>query len=126
MSFTSQWPRTTSLPTAWSLPRIVTSCGEIVLELNNSGAPETANSFVFLAREGFYDGQVIHRISENFVFQTGDPVANGTGGPGYVIADEFPEDGLRLRRGRGRDGQSRLAAALARNSSWWWARTGAS
>jgi cyclophilin family peptidyl-prolyl cis-trans isomerase len=73
---------------------IVTSCGEIVLELNNSEAPETANSFVFLAREGFYDGQVIHRISENFVFQTGDPVANGTGGPGYVIADEFPEDGF--------------------------------
>ncbi|HEY6634194.1 MAG TPA: peptidylprolyl isomerase, partial [Acidimicrobiia bacterium] len=67
---------------------------EIVLELNNSDAPETANSFVFLAREGFYDGQVIHRISENFVFQTGDPVANGTGGPGYVIADEFPEDGF--------------------------------
>jgi peptidylprolyl isomerase len=78
---------------------IVTSCGEIVLELNNSGAPETANSFVFLAREGFYDGQVIHRISENFVFQTGDPVANGTGGPGYVIADEFPEDGFVYEEG---------------------------
>ncbi len=71
---------------------IVTSCGEIVLELNTSGAPETVNSFVFLAREGYFDGQVIHRISENFVFQTGDPVANGTGGPGYVIADEYPDD----------------------------------
>lgn len=71
---------------------IQTSCGEIVLDLNNEQAPATVNSFVFLARSGFYDGQVIHRISENFVFQTGDPEANGTGGPGYVIPDEFPAD----------------------------------
>lgn len=73
---------------------IATSCGDLVLELNNEGAPETVNSFVFLAREGFYDGQVIHRISENFVFQTGDPAADGTGNPGYVVADEHPEDGF--------------------------------
>lgn len=71
---------------------IVTSCGEIVLELNNADAPETVNSFVFLAREGFYDGQVIYRVSEDFVMEAGDPEANGIGGPGYVIADEFPED----------------------------------
>ncbi|HEX6220445.1 MAG TPA: peptidylprolyl isomerase [Acidimicrobiia bacterium] len=71
---------------------IETSCGEIVMELNNDEAPETVNSFVFLAREGFYDGQVIHRISEDFVFQAGDPEADGTGGAGYVIADEYPED----------------------------------
>lgn len=71
---------------------IATSCGEIVLELNNAEAPETVNSFVFLARRGFYDGQVIHRIVENFVFQTGDPNADGTGGPGYVIPDEYPTD----------------------------------
>lgn len=71
---------------------IVTSCGEIVIDLNNDGAPETVNSFVFLAGEGFYEGQVIHRISENFVFQTGDPDADGTGGPGYVVADEFPPE----------------------------------
>lgn len=71
---------------------ISTSCGEIVMELNTGEAPETVNSFVFLAREGFYDGMVIHRIAENFVFQTGDPAANGTGGPGYFVADEFPPD----------------------------------
>ena len=71
---------------------IITSCGEIVLELNNSGAPETVNSFVFLSREGFYDGQVIHRIAENYVFQAGDPEADGTGGPGYFIDDEPPTD----------------------------------
>lgn len=71
---------------------ITTSCGEIVLDLNNAEAPETVNSFVFLAREGFYDGQVIHRVVPEFVFQGGDPEADGTGGPGYVIADEPPED----------------------------------
>lgn len=71
---------------------ITTSCGEIILELNNAEAPETVNSFVFLGRAGFYDGQVIHRISENYVFQTGDPEADGTGGPGYVVPDEFPAD----------------------------------
>lgn len=71
---------------------IVTSCGEIVLDLNVSDAPETVNSFVYLAREGFYDGQVIHRISENFAFQAGDPSADGTGGPGYLVPDEFPDD----------------------------------
>lgn len=66
-----------------------TSCGPIVIELNTSNR-ETANSFVFLAREGFFDGQVFHRIVADFLVQTGDPEANGTGGPGYIIADEFP------------------------------------
>ena len=70
---------------------IATSCGEIEIDLNLD-ASATVNSFVFLANQGFYDGQVIHRISENFVFQGGDPNADGTGGPGYVIADEFPPD----------------------------------
>lgn len=71
---------------------IATSCGEIVIDLNTSGALETVNSFVFLTREGFYDGQVVHRIAENWLFQTGDPEADGTGGPGYVVPDEFPDD----------------------------------
>ncbi len=71
---------------------IATSCGEIVMQLDPAGYPETANSFVFLAREGFYDGQVFHRIVREFRIFTGDPEANGTGGPGYTIADEFPPD----------------------------------
>jgi cyclophilin family peptidyl-prolyl cis-trans isomerase len=66
-----------------------TSCGPIVIELDTSNQ-ETANSFVFLAREGFFDGQVFHRIVADFLVQSGDPEANGTGGPGYIIADEFP------------------------------------
>lgn len=69
---------------------VTTSCGEFVIDLNTDGAPDTVNSFVFLTREGFYDGQVIHRIAEDFVFQTGDPQADGTGGPGYVVPDEPP------------------------------------
>lgn len=71
---------------------IETSCGEVVLDLNPAEYPETVNSFAFLAREGFYDGQAIHRIAEDFVVQGGDPEADGTGGPGYIIEDEFPED----------------------------------
>lgn len=71
---------------------IETSCGEIVIELDPANYPETVNSFVFLARQGFYDGQVFHRLAKDFVLQGGDPEANGTGGPGYIIADEFPDD----------------------------------
>jgi cyclophilin family peptidyl-prolyl cis-trans isomerase len=78
---------------------LVTSCGELVIDLNLDGAPETVNSFVFLARQGYYDGQVFHRISEDFVFQGGDPDANGTGGPGYVVADEYPPDGFVYEKG---------------------------
>ena len=92
MSFEGPESQTDITPGSTVTATLMTSCGEIAMDLNNAEAPETVNSFVFLARQGFYDGHVIHRISENFVFQTGDPEANGTGGPGYVIADEFPED----------------------------------
>ena len=78
---------------------IVTSCGELVVDLNASGAPATVNSFVFLAREGFYDGQVVHRIAQDFVFQTGDPQADGSGGSGYVVPDEPPPEGFVYEEG---------------------------
>ena len=67
-----------------------TSCGDIAIELDPVGHPVTTNSFVFLAREGFFDGQVFHRIVADFRVFSGDPAANGSGGPGYQIADEFP------------------------------------
>jgi cyclophilin family peptidyl-prolyl cis-trans isomerase len=69
---------------------VATSCGDIVIELDPAGYPETVNSFAFLAREGFYDGQVFHRIYQDFVVQGGDPNADGTGTPGYVVPDERP------------------------------------
>lgn len=85
-----------------------TSCGpiEIELDLDNTA---TANSFVFLVREGFYNGQVFHRILSDFVIQGGDPEAAGSGGPGYRIPDEYPdadfvyEEGVVAMANRGRN-----------------------
>jgi cyclophilin family peptidyl-prolyl cis-trans isomerase len=68
---------------------IVTSCGDIVLALDPAAAPETVNSFVFLAREGYFDGQAFHRIVEGFMLQGGDQSAIGTGNPGYLLPDEL-------------------------------------
>ncbi len=73
---------------------MTTSCGEIVVELDPALAPQGANSFVFLANEGFYDGTVFHRIIETFVAQGGDPLADGNGGPGYTLPNEAPPDGF--------------------------------
>lgn len=78
---------------------ITTSCGDIVVELDVADAPGTVNSFVFLAEQGYYDGSASHRVLPDFVIQAGDPTATGRGGPGYVIADEFPEDGFLYERG---------------------------
>lgn len=69
---------------------ITTSCGPIVVELDPAMAPETVNSFVFLASEGYFDGSVSHRVLPGFVIQAGDPTGTGRGGPGYVVPDEPP------------------------------------
>lgn len=69
---------------------IHTSCGDIQLDLLEDEAPITVNNFVFLAKDGFYDGLTWHRIVGNFVIQGGDPAGNGSGGPGYEIKDELP------------------------------------
>ncbi|HJR44304.1 MAG TPA: peptidylprolyl isomerase [Actinomycetota bacterium] len=73
---------------------IQTSCGEIVIDLLEDRAPKSVNNFVFLAREGYYDGLIWHRVESNSVLQTGDPNGqNGVppDGPGYEIPDELPE-----------------------------------
>src|ERR1700694_4817795 len=67
---------------------IDTSRGAIVCDLFAKDAPKTVNNFVFLAREGFYDGTVFHRVIANFMVQGGDPTGTGRGGPGYQFADE--------------------------------------
>jgi cyclophilin family peptidyl-prolyl cis-trans isomerase len=72
---------------------IATSCGDIVIRLDAKAAPRTVNNFVFLSREGFYDGLTFHRVVPGFVIQGGDPSGDGTGGPGYTFADELPDDG---------------------------------
>ena len=65
-----------------------TSRGSIVCELFAQEAPKTVNNFVFLAREGFYDGTVFHRVIADFMIQGGDPTGTGRGGPGYRFEDE--------------------------------------
>lgn len=78
---------------------LATSCGEIVIEMDPASAPETVNSFVFLANAGFFDGGASHRIVPGYIIQAGDPTATGIGGPGYVIPDEYPPNGFVYERG---------------------------
>lgn len=83
---------------------IHTSCGDIELDLLEAESPAAVNNFIFLAREGFYDGLTFHRVTSNFVIQAGDPnglVYRPPDGPGYVIEDEFPgkHQGFRYRFG---------------------------
>lgn len=66
-----------------------TDKGDIVLELFADKTPITVNNFAFLAREGFYDGVIFHRVIADFMAQGGDPTGSGRGGPGYRFADEF-------------------------------------
>jgi cyclophilin family peptidyl-prolyl cis-trans isomerase len=66
-----------------------TDKGDIVLELFADKAPKTVNNFVFLARAGFYDGTIFHRVISDFMVQGGDPTGTGSGGPGYRFGDEF-------------------------------------
>ncbi len=69
-----------------------TEKGDITLRLFADKAPRTVNNFVFLAREGFYDDTIFHRVIDNFMAQGGDPTGSGRGGPGYRFADEFHPD----------------------------------
>jgi peptidyl-prolyl cis-trans isomerase B (cyclophilin B) len=68
---------------------IKTNRGEIIIDLFADKTPRTVNNFVFLARDGFYDGVKFHRVIPDFMVQTGDPEGTGRGGPGYKFADEF-------------------------------------
>ncbi|SRR5579859_397214 len=66
-----------------------TDKGDFTVELYADKAPKTVNNFVFLAREGFYNGVTFHRVIRGFMAQGGDPTGTGSGGPGYQFADEF-------------------------------------
>lgn len=85
-------PPMTIDPSRTYLATITTPRGDIVIRLRPDLAPETVNNFVFLAREGFYDGVTWHRVLADFMAQGGDPTGTGTGGPGYTIKDEFTPD----------------------------------
>ena len=75
-----------------------TNQGDITIDLLPVEAPQTVNNFVFLARDGFYDGTIFHRVVPGFVIQGGDPTGTGRGGPGYRFRDELEGDG-RYSRG---------------------------
>ncbi len=78
---------------------IETTAGTIELELFPQHAPNTVNNFVFLARDGFYDGVVFHRIIPNFMVQGGDPTGTGRGGPGYKFDCETANNPLKHETG---------------------------
>jgi peptidyl-prolyl cis-trans isomerase B (cyclophilin B) len=77
---------------------VATSCGSFEIALDTRRAPKTTNSFAYLAEEGFYDDLTFHRIVPGFVIQGGDPLGNGTGGPGYSV-DEKPPANLSYTKG---------------------------
>lgn len=80
-------------PAAAYSATISTSAGDITIDLDQDAAPRTVNSFVFLARNNYFDDTICHRVVRDFVVQCGDPTATGTGGPGYLLVDELPEPG---------------------------------
>jgi peptidylprolyl isomerase len=82
-------PPMTIDPTKSYTATITTPRGDIVIKLRPDIAPQTVNNFVFLAREGFYNGLTWHRVIQGFMAQGGDPQGTGMGGPGYTIPAEF-------------------------------------
>jgi peptidyl-prolyl cis-trans isomerase B (cyclophilin B) len=97
-----QWDRPPAMqidPKKKYLVTIETTRGTIELEFYPQHAPKTVNNFVFLAKEGFYDGVTFHRVIRNFMIQGGDPTGTGSGGPGYRFEDEFKGNPLVHERG---------------------------
>ena len=74
------------------IAKVVTSCGEFDITLDAKRAPRTGGSFKYLADQHFYDNLTIHRISQGFVIQGGDPKGDGTGGPGYSVVEAPPKN----------------------------------
>ena len=71
---------------------IETTRGTVVIELYRDKAPKTVENFITLAKKGFYNGVIFHRVIPGFMIQTGDPTGTGRGGPGYTFPDEFSPD----------------------------------
>jgi len=90
-SYTAAPPQTID-PTKTYTAEMETSCGDIALALDPVAAPIATNNFVFLSREGFYDGLTFHRAATDFVIQGGDPAGDGSGGAGYAVPGEVPTD----------------------------------
>jgi len=91
-------PEMTIDPAKEYIATIKTVRGDVTIKLRPDLAPEHVNSFVFLAREGFYKGTTFHRVLQGFMAQGGDPTGTGTGGPGYSVPAEFTAE-LSFQRG---------------------------
>ena len=95
MSTPKQWDNPPAMqidPLKKYFAMVETDLGSFKLELFADKVPTTVNNFVFLAKEGFYDGTVFHRVIPDFMVQGGDPLGTGRGGPGYRFGDEFHPD----------------------------------
>ncbi len=77
--------------------KMETSMGTVTIDLFEKEMPITAGNFRKLAEKGFYDGLIFHRVIPGFMIQGGDPKGTGTGGPGYVIKDEFTKNNKNSR-----------------------------
>lgn len=87
-----QWPKPPEMqidPTKKYSAVFKTDKGDITVSLYAAKVPRTVNNFVFLARQGFYDNTIFHRVIADFMVQGGDPTGTGMGGPGYKFNDEF-------------------------------------
>jgi peptidyl-prolyl cis-trans isomerase B (cyclophilin B) len=84
----SNVPPVTAVPSKIYLATIQTSCGSFTVKLDPAGTPIATSNFIFLAKQGFYDGTWFHRIAPGFVIQGGDPEGTGSGGPGYMFTVE--------------------------------------
>ena len=81
----------------WTV-ELATSCGDLAFDLAVKRAPKTASAFAALARDGYFDGLIFHRVVPGFVVQGGDPLGTGEGGPGFKVV-EAPPEGLTYKRG---------------------------
>jgi cyclophilin family peptidyl-prolyl cis-trans isomerase len=87
-----QWPQAPQLeidPKKSYSATLKTEKGDIVIHLHADKVPNTVNNFIFLARQGFYNNTIFHRVIHDFMAQGGDPTGSGMGGPGYEFKDEF-------------------------------------
>ena len=94
---------------------VETTKGKFTIELRPDIALETVNSFIFLAREGFYNGVTFHRVLPGFIAQGGDPTGTGNGGPGYTLPAEFSEEPYV----RGTVGMARVGNDVNSGGSQW-------
>lgn len=98
-----------SAPTSKDLTAVVdTNFGSFKIKFYPEDAPMTVSNFVSLAQKGYYNGLTLHRIIKNFMIQGGDPIGNGTGGPGYLFEDELNPNSI-----SGKEGYKKGVVAMA-------------